>query len=165
MTRKSAFAFLVLLMIVAANCSTAVKAVDIGAFTKHLSGISGSEVIPKYLNGKVGDTFNVTQASEIHGTTTWTIKDARGNVKATVQTTELNPTVIVSTVGWERGSYTISTDDPDTAYLQITKNVGGFAIPVEKLGLLAPYIALASIAIGAVVTGICAKRIKNKERR
>ena len=44
--------------------------------------------------------------------------------------------------------------------------VGGIAIPIDKLGLLAPYIGLAStIVVATVVTAIYAKRVKRRKEK
>jgi hypothetical protein len=44
--------------------------------------------------------------------------------------------------------------------------VGGFAVPVDKLGLLSPYIGLAStIMIGAVATVVYVKRVKRRKEK
>jgi hypothetical protein len=44
--------------------------------------------------------------------------------------------------------------------------VGGIVVPVDKLGLLAPYIGLAStILVGAVATAVYVKRVKRRKER
>jgi hypothetical protein len=44
--------------------------------------------------------------------------------------------------------------------------VGGFVVPVDKFGLLAPYIGLASTAmIGAVATAVYVKRVKRRKEK
>jgi hypothetical protein len=44
--------------------------------------------------------------------------------------------------------------------------VGGIAVPVDKLGLLAPYIGFAStIAIAGVATAVYVKRVKHKKEK
>jgi hypothetical protein len=44
--------------------------------------------------------------------------------------------------------------------------VGGFNVPVNKLGLLAPYIGLASTTmIGAVTTAVYVKRVKRRKEK
>jgi hypothetical protein len=44
--------------------------------------------------------------------------------------------------------------------------VGGIVVPVDKFGLLAPYIGLAStILVGAVATAIYAKRVKRRKEK
>jgi len=49
-------------------------------------------------------------------------------------------------------------------YLQVP--VGGVTVPVDKLGLLAPHIGLAStILVAAVATAICVKRVKRRKEK
>jgi hypothetical protein len=44
--------------------------------------------------------------------------------------------------------------------------IGGIAIPVDKFGLLAPYISLASaIIVTAVAGAIYVKRVKQRKKR
>jgi hypothetical protein len=53
------------------------------------------------------------------------------------------------------------TNDP---YFEVTKVVGGTVIPIDRLGLLAPYIGLAStIAVAAVATTVYVRRRKEKQ--
>jgi hypothetical protein len=45
-------------------------------------------------------------------------------------------------------------------------SVGGFVVPVDELGLLAPYIGLAStVLIASVATAIYVKRVKNRKEK
>jgi hypothetical protein len=44
--------------------------------------------------------------------------------------------------------------------------VGGFVVPVDKFGLLAPYIGLAlTILVSAVATAVCVKRVKRRKEK
>ena len=74
---------------------------------------------------------------------------------------------------WNTGATTLDiTVSPScspqnyTAYYTWGQCVGGVVIPVDKLGLLAPYVGLAStIAIAAVVTAISVKRVKRRKEK
>lgn len=47
-----------------------------------------------------------------------------------------------------------------------SEGVGGFWVPVDKFGLLAPYIGLAStIVVATVATAIYVKRVKRRKER
>lgn len=72
--------------------------------------------------------------------------------------------------GWWRVYYTEGNATGTKDFLvTIEKHVigvGGSVIPIDKLGLLAPYIGLASLTIIAtVVTIFCIKRIKHKKQK
>lgn len=56
---------------------------------------------------------------------------------------------------------------PQDSYIQLASgSVGGFVIPVDKFGLLAPYLGLASTAmIGAGATAIYVKRVKRRKEK
>jgi hypothetical protein len=57
---------------------------------------------------------------------------------------------------------------PETVTIEgkVTDGVGGIMIPVDKLGLLTPYIGLASTAmIGAVAAVVYVRRAKRKEEK
>ena len=57
-----------------------------------------------------------------------------------------------------------SEEDSFKGYFSSPPAVGGFVVPVDKFGLLAPYIGLAStIMIGAVATAVYVKRIKRRK--
>jgi len=59
---------------------------------------------------------------------------------------------------------TIATGDNDT-YV-ISGAVGGIVVPVDKFGLLAPYIGLSStILVATVATAIYAKRVKRRKEK
>jgi hypothetical protein len=54
--------------------------------------------------------------------------------------------------------YTTTTTPPS--------NVGGIVVPIDKLGLLAPYIGLAStILVTTVATAVCVKRVKHRKEK
>jgi hypothetical protein len=51
-------------------------------------------------------------------------------------------------------------------YYQQSSSVGGFVIPVDKLGLLAPYIGLAStLIVATVATAVYVNRVKPKKKK
>lgn len=63
--------------------------------------------------------------------------------------------------------YLKGTDPQDPfSYPIIEPGVGGLQLPVDKFGLLAPYIGVASaIVIGTVATAICVKRVKRRKQK
>lgn len=55
---------------------------------------------------------------------------------------------------------------PEGVFFEIPAPVGGIAIPVDKFGLLAPYIGLAStLVVATVATAIYVKRIKHEKKK
>jgi hypothetical protein len=57
----------------------------------------------------------------------------------------------------------VASKDPT---LQVLAPVGGFVIPVDKLGLLAPYIGLAStITVATAVVAVCIKRVRRRKEK
>ena len=55
---------------------------------------------------------------------------------------------------------------PLTVYYQTGPPVGGILIPIDKLGLLAPYIGLAStIVVATAATAIYVKRVKRRKEK
>jgi len=118
------------------------------------------------------ETFNVTAYANTTIITTLTdVTLTSGNSKTI--------TFTWNTTGFAKGSYTMSavadtvpeeTDTADNNYTDGTvtiyesKPVGGLWIPVDKLGLLAPYIALASTIVAATVaTAIYVRRVKRRK--
>lgn len=92
----------------------------------------------------------------LRGTNAFTVPsvDPNGHEFKRWNTGETNTTILVSS----GGTY--------TAYYGESPGVGGFVIPVDKLGLLAPYIGLASTAmIGAVATAVYVKRVKRRKEK
>lgn len=72
------------------------------------------------------------------------------------------PEIVYFTGSWSK-TYTHS---PETVTIGGVPSVGGFAIPVDKLDLLAPYISLAStILVATAATAIYAKRNKRKKEK
>ena len=65
----------------------------------------------------------------------------------------------------------IVDDDPSdnlkyTNVVEVYGGVGGVAVPVDKFGLLAPYIALTSIIVATTVaTAIYVKRVKRRKKK
>lgn len=54
----------------------------------------------------------------------------------------------------------------DTMVVHVKNTVGGIVLPVDKLGLLAPYIGLAStIAVATVAAAIYVKRVKRRKEK
>jgi hypothetical protein len=81
-----------------------------------------------------------------------------------------NGTVRFRSRGWENSEGVSRRDD--TTYINVkfppnvTAAVGGILIPVDKLGLLAPYIGLTStIIVAAVATAIYVKRVKRRREK
>jgi len=71
---------------------------------------------------------------------------------------------------WNGGSTstttTVSSGGAYTAHYETPAGVGGVVVPIDKLGLLAPYIGLASIIlVGSVATAICIKHVKRMRAR
>lgn len=68
----------------------------------------------------------------------------------------------------KNGKYHFESDK-NTIYFAVSESVpavGGIAVPVDKLGLLAPYIGLAStILVATGVTAIYAKRVKRRKEK
>jgi hypothetical protein len=71
------------------------------------------------------------------------------------------PHVVIAFDVKEQGS----SGNPNTIYMEFhPKPVGGTIISVDKLGLLAPYIGLAStILVATATTTICVKRVKRRK--
>jgi hypothetical protein len=60
----------------------------------------------------------------------------------------------------------IATGDDDTYVKWSSTGVGGIVVPIDKLGLLAPYIGLAStILVATVATAICVRRVKRRKEK
>jgi len=77
-----------------------------------------------------------------------------------------NATNDYSQFTWEAyGANGILVDSGDVLF-EPPEIVGGVVLYVDKFGLLAPYIGLASTAmIGAVATAICVKRVKRRKEK
>ena len=79
--------------------------------------------------------------------------------------------------GWEQGLPHVviafdvkeqgSPSNPNTLYLQFhPKTVGGVWVPIDKFGLLAPYIGLAStIVVATAATVVYVKRVKGRKEK
>ncbi|MCJ7423767.1 hypothetical protein MUP01_05810 [Candidatus Bathyarchaeota archaeon] len=89
-----------------------------------------------------------------------------GTMSGNLTTEAAIPTLKMAT----SGEYAINETIPSEMVLdvdsQTEKTVGGIIIPVDKFGLLAPYIGLASTtAIGAVATVVYVRRAKRREEK
>jgi hypothetical protein len=82
--------------------------------------------------------------------------------------TDQGPAVPSGTVHWNSGGIAGDKDwifGPDLNGTTAS-GVGGIVIPVDKFGLLAPYIGLASTTmIGAVATVVYVKRVKRRKEK
>lgn len=137
-----------------------VQADYLGGFHKHSDG----SVTPQSLSGKVGDTFGVFADADAP-TTTWTIHNPDGSVR-TQFSTPPGDGIVFDTKEWPPGTYTIEAADPATVYLELSSVVGGFVVPVDKLGLLVPLIGLAStLIVATVATAIYIKRVKRRTEK
>jgi len=92
-------------------------------------------------------------------------KTATDNLGTYTYSTTLPVGLYTLTASWEGDRY-YSVDESTVSFQVVSGPVGGIAVPIEKLSLLAPYIGLTStIIIATVATVICFRRVKRRREK
>jgi len=148
---------------------------DVAITNVTVSETSAHHIYVDVMNqGTEPETFNITVLA--NSTTIGT-----QTVSSLAPGTHLNLTFDWDTTTFNPGNYTISVaasivlyeiDIADNTYIDGTvtvtapTGVGGVWVPVDKFGLLAPYIALAStILVATVATAIYVKHVKRRNKK